>query len=93
MNTESYLNHPTFGLLYMICRVGEDQELFASLYAQRLFFVVTGNTGKINQRITFEPVTRGDARFMVENRLRTLRRLGKMEEYQQLQQIYHQTFQ
>jgi hypothetical protein len=41
MNAETYLNHPTFGLLFRVCLVEENQELFTTLYAQRLFFMVT----------------------------------------------------
>ena len=89
MDTENYLNHPTFGLLYQICVLGEDQQLFTTLYAQRLFFLVSaGTTG-----MKFEPVTRADARLMVENRLRLLRRTGQMKEYDQLQVIHQRTFQ
>ena len=88
MDTETYLNHPTFGLLYRVCLVGEDQELFTTLYAQRLFFLVTlGPTG-----LKFEPVTRSDARFLVETRLRLLRRTGQQTEYDQLQVIHQRTF-
>ncbi|HAA33067.1 MAG TPA: DUF3539 domain-containing protein, partial [Cyanobacteria bacterium UBA8553] len=41
MDSETYLNHPTFGLLFRVCMVEEGQELFTTLYAQRLFFVVS----------------------------------------------------
>jgi len=89
MSTETYLNHPTFGLLFRICLIEEGQELFATLYAQRLFFVVyTGSNG-----IKFEPIGRTDARILVENRLRVLRRVGQPKESEQLQAIYKQTFQ
>jgi PII interaction protein X len=89
MNSEIYLNHPTFGLLYRVCPVEESQELFATLYAQRLFFlVVNGANG-----IQFDPVGRTDARMLVESRLRNLRRLGQTKEYEQLQIIHRQTFQ
>ena len=90
MNSETYLNHPTFGLLYRICLVEENQELFTTLYAQRIFFLVTtGATG-----FAFEPVGRSDARLLVESRLRHLRRTGQSsEEYQQLQASHKQTFQ
>ncbi|MGL6283419.1 MAG: PII-interacting protein PipX family protein, partial [Microcoleaceae cyanobacterium] len=48
------MNHPNFGLLYRICTLEDSQELFTTLYAQRLFFLVTaGPTG-----IKFEPITR-----------------------------------
>jgi PII interaction protein X len=89
MSTETYLNHPTFGLLFRICLIEEGQELFATLYAQRLFFVVhTGASG-----LKFEPLGRTDARILVENRLRALRRVGQPKESEQLQAIYKQTFQ
>lgn len=87
--SETYLNHPNFGLLFRVCQVEENQELFTTLYAQRLFFVVTHNvTG-----LKFEPIGRSDARLMVEIRLRNLRRSGLKGEYEQLQKVHHQTFQ
>ncbi|MBF2036759.1 MAG: PipX family protein [Leptolyngbyaceae cyanobacterium T60_A2020_046] len=91
MSTETYLNHPTFGLLFRICVVDDTQELFATLYAQRLFFVVHLPTA--SKGITFEPVGRSDARLLLENRLRALRRVGKYPEYDLLQKTYKQTFQ
>lgn len=90
MNTETYLNHPTFGLLYRICLIENDRELFATLYAQRLFFVVTIGTTK---GIQFESIGRAEARVLVETRLRDLRRSGRQEEHIQLQAIHKQTFQ
>jgi PII interaction protein X len=88
MNTETYLNHPTFGLLFRLCIVEENQELFTTLYAQRLFFLAIVNA----EGLSFEPLGRSDARLMVENRLRQLRRLGKSDDYQQLQAIYQNIF-
>ncbi|HEY9876220.1 MAG TPA: PipX family protein [Candidatus Obscuribacterales bacterium] len=89
MSSEIYLNHPTFGLLYRICLLEDSQELFTTLYAQRIFFLVSnGSNG-----FTFEPITRSDARLLVENRLRLLRRTGQSQDYQQLQAIHQQTFQ
>ncbi|MBE9124704.1 MULTISPECIES: transcriptional coactivator PipX [unclassified Coleofasciculus] len=86
---ETYLNHPTFGLLFRVCMVEESRELFTTLYAQRLFFLVTtGSNG-----LAFEPITRSDARHLVENRLRLLRRMGLSKDYEQLQLIHRQTFQ
>ena len=89
MSNETYLNHPTFGLLYRICLLEEGQELFATLYAQRLFFLVQTSTGGIK----FDPVSRTDARILVENRMRVLRRAGQPKDYDQLQAIHKQTFQ
>ncbi|MGF1539096.1 MAG: transcriptional coactivator PipX [Pleurocapsa sp.] len=85
---ETYLNHPTFGLLYRICLIQDNRELFTTLYAQRLFFVVTFN----ESRLVFEPMSRSDARLLVEARLRRMRNLEPSEKYQQLQAIYKRTF-
>ncbi len=84
MNNEFYLNHPTFGLLYRVCLLGENQEIFTTLYAQRLFFLVNIKP----EGISFESISRADARIMIENRLRQLRRTGSTKDYQELYQIY-----
>lgn len=89
MTNETYMNHPNFGLLYRVCLVEDNQELFTTLYAQRLFFLVTNGIGGVK----FEPVGRSDARLMVEIRLRQLRRNGLAQEYQKLQQVHKNTFQ
>lgn len=89
MSGETYLSHPTFGLLYRVCTLEEGRELFTTLYAQRLFFlVITSPTG-----IKFEPIGRTDARILVENRLRLLRRAGQARDYEQLMVIHKRTFQ
>ena len=88
MNKENYLNHPTFGLLFRICLLEEHQELFTTLYAQRLFFLVTTDTTGVK----FEPIGRSEARLMLENRLRLLRRSGQYQEYDLLQKILQDTF-
>ncbi|MFZ9736735.1 MAG: transcriptional coactivator PipX [Prochlorotrichaceae cyanobacterium] len=88
MSSEIYLNHPDFGLLFRVCEVEANRDLFATLYAQRLFFVVT-----INDRQTlFEPITRADARLMVESRLRVVRRQGNNSDYSRLQTAHKQAF-
>jgi PII interaction protein X len=89
MNSEEYLNHPTFGLLYKICLVEENRGLFATLYAQRLFFVVTTSS----EGMEFEPIGRTDARILLEGKLRDLRRMGQQLEYNKLQIAHKQTFQ
>jgi PII interaction protein X len=89
MNTETYLNHPTFGLLFRVCLVEEGQELFTTLYAQRLFFIVVTTPNGV----AFEPIGRSDARMLVENRLRLMRRTGPTKDFEQLQRIHKQTFQ
>ncbi len=86
--TETYLNHPTFGLLSRICVLDENRSLFTTLYAHRLFFIITTSNGGMQ----FEPLTRADARVLVENRLRYLRREGLNEDHEQLQYIFKRTF-
>jgi PII interaction protein X len=88
MSTEHYLNHPTFGLLFRICAVEPEQELFSTLYSHRLFFLVSQRSGPLN----FEPINRIDAKTLVEQRLRLLRREGVSQELQQLQAIQKSTF-
>jgi len=89
MSNETYLDHPNFGLLYRVCLLEDYKELFTTLYAQRLFFIVTSGP----KGIVFEPVSRSDGRMIVEARLRHLRRIDARDDYQKLQQIYKQTFQ
>jgi PII interaction protein X len=88
-NLETYINHPTWGLLYRICMVDENQDLFTTLYAQRLFFLVANDI----KGIKFQSIGRTEARMLVENRLRTLRRSGPSSEYDQLQNVFQRTFQ
>lgn len=89
MSLESYLNHPMFGLLLMVCPLDERRELFTTLYAQRLFFLVSNG----EKGMMFEPVTRSDARSLVEGRMRTLHRSGQMGQYKTVQTAYKRTFQ
>ena len=89
MSDENYLNHPTFGLLFRLCFVEANRELFTTLYAQRLFFLVsTGENG-----FEFEPLSRTDAKIVIEHRIRLLRKTGPQLEYDQLLKTYKQTFQ
>lgn len=88
MHQENYLNHPNFGLLFRLCLTDGERELFTTLYAQRLFFVVAAG----QEGLEFEPISRTNARIMVENRLRLLRRLGQDQDFSHLQEVYKQTF-
>jgi PII interaction protein X len=88
-SSETYINHPTWGLLYKICMVDDNQDLFTTLYAQRLFFLVVNDV----KGIKFQPIGRTEARMMLENRLRTMRRSGSPQEYDQLQSVFQRTFQ
>lgn len=87
-SAENYLNHPTFGLLYSVCLLEDNQELFTTLYAMRLFFLVTTSTTSLK----FEPIGRTDVRLMMDNRLRHLGRSGESKEYQKLQAMHQQLF-
>jgi len=88
MNQEVYLQHPNFGLLFRVCWVSENQELFTTLYAQRLFFLVRTEATEFK----FQPMGRTDARIRIEGRLRALRRSGQTQDYKRLQVIHQQTF-
>jgi PII interaction protein X len=85
---ETYLNHPTFGLLFSICDLDTERALYTTLYAQRLFFIVR----QARDGIKFETITRNEARILVESTLRTLRREGMSKDYDRLQVIHRQTF-
>ena len=92
---ETYLNHPTFGLLYSLCVLSDKQALFTTLYAQRLFFRVTfGSEGSagVAPEMSFEPISRNEARQLLEERIRLMRRQYRQEEVNHLQAIYKQTF-
>ena len=89
MSSETYLSHPTFGMLFRVCLIEDNRELFATIYAQRLFFLVITEANTVK----FEPTTRTDARILVESRLRLLRRAGQSEDYTKLQAVHKQTFQ
>lgn len=88
MANETYLNHPTFGLLFRVCEIEGGNEVFATLYAQRLFFVV----GSTAQGIQFQSITRNDVRTMIDSRLRALRRNGLNEDFFKLQKVYQTMF-
>jgi len=89
MSTEIYINHPNFGLLYRLCVIEKNEELFTTLYAQRLFFKVIIKP----QQTIFEPLSRTDARILVEVKLRRLRGNGEWEAYKQVNELYQRTFQ
>lgn len=95
---ENYLSHPTFGLLFSLCSLGENQALFTTLYAQRLFFRVTfldqdqADPGDDARSLVFDPISRNEARQLVEEQIRILRRSNRSDQLAQLQGIYKQTF-
>ena len=66
----------------------DNQELFTTLYAQRLFFTVTTNSSSLS----FDPISRTDARLLVESLMRRLLLDREAEKHRQLQAIYQRTF-
>jgi PII interaction protein X len=87
VSQERYLNHPTFGMLYRVAAVSEGRDLFATLYAQRIFFVVTLQP----RGATFEVVPLMDARHFAEQNLVRSRRDGP-EAHAHWRQLFDQTF-
>jgi PII interaction protein X len=89
MISETYLSHPSFGLLFSLCLIEPHRTLYTTLYAQRLFFIVSTDKPEVE----FQAVSRNEARIIVEGRLRVLRRSGTASDYDQLKVIHQQTFQ
>lgn len=87
MSAERYLNHPTFGLLYRVAPVADSRDLYATLYAQRIFFLVTLQT----RGATFEVIPQMDARHYAEQNLARARREGA-EAHARWRQLFDQTF-
>ncbi len=88
LTAERYLNHPTFGMLYLVSPSKEEGvDLYATLYAQKMFFLV-----KIKQRnISFEVIPYLDARNLAEINLIKCRR-SKLLDVSQWENLFKQTF-
>ena len=87
MSSERYLNHPTFGMLYQVSPATEDKDLYATLYAQKMFFLVT-----IKEReILFEVIPYLDARNQAEINLQKARRQSS-EDLPKWENLFKQTF-
>jgi PII interaction protein X len=87
VSKERYLNHPTFGMLYRVALVSEGRDLYATLYAQRIFFVVTLQP----RGASFEVVPLMDARHYAEqNLVRARREAPDVHAY--WRQLFDQTF-
>jgi len=87
LSAERYLNHPTFGMLYRVAPAGEGRDLYATLYAQRIFFVVTLQ----HRGASFEVIPLMDARHLAEQNLARARREGPAV-HAQWRQVFDQTF-
>ncbi len=87
VSSERYLNHPTFGMLYRVAPVAESKDLFATLYAQRIFFLVTLQS----RGAMFEVIPLMDARHFAEQNLARARREGP-DVLARWRQLFDQTF-
>lgn len=74
-------------MLYRVAPAGEGKDLYATLYAQRIFFVVTLQ----NRGATFEVIPLMDARHLAEQNLTRARREGP-DVHAQWRQVFDQTF-
>ncbi len=87
VSDERYLNHPTFGMLYRVAPAGEGRDVYATLYAQRIFFLVT-----LQQRgASFEVIPLMDARHLAEQNLSRARR-ESADLHARWRQLFDQTF-
>ncbi len=87
MSAERYLNHTTFGMLYLVAPAGEGRDVYATLYAQRMFFLVTLQPRGAH----FEVIPYLDARHHAEVNLSKCRR-NSSSDFQQWKDLFHQTF-
>ena len=87
VSAERYLNHPLFGLLYRVALAGEGRDLYATLYAQRMFFLVTLQP----RGAQFEVIPLMDARHLAEQNLARTRREGA-EAHAPWRLLFDQTF-
>ena len=87
MSSERYLNHPTFGMLYEVSHGNEGKNIYATLYAQKMFFLV-----EIKQRdVSFEVIPYLDARNHSELNLQRAKREGS-EDVPKWENLFRQTF-
>ena len=87
MSSERYLNHPTFGMLYQVSTGSDGRDLYATLYAQKMFFLV-----EIRQReILFEVIPYLDARNQAELNIQKAKRKGS-EDLPKWENLFTQTF-
>ena len=87
MNSERYLNHPTFGMLYLVAPAGEGRDVYATLYAQKMFFLVTLQS----RGAQFEVIPYLDARHHAEIHLARCKKY-ESKETKCWEELFHQTF-
>jgi len=74
-------------MLYRVAPVGENRDVYATLYAQRIFFIVSLQS----RGASFEVIPLMDARHHAEQNLARSRRSGP-EEHGRWRQLFDQTF-
>ena len=87
MNAERYLNHPTFGMLYRVAPAGKGREIYATLYTQRMYFMVVLQPCGAQ----FEVIPLQDARYHAELHLNRCRRTAS-QDFLLWQELFNQTF-
>ena len=87
MSAERYLNHPTFGMLYLVSPAGEGRDVYATLYAQKMFFLVTLQP----RGAQFEVIPYMDARHYADTHLKRCIRKSSPDLIR-WQELFHQTF-
>ena len=86
-SAERYLNHPTFGMLYQVSPAGEGRDVYATLYAQKMFFLVVLEP----RGAQFEVIPYLDARYHAELHLTRCRR-SRSPDLDRWQELFKQTF-
>ncbi len=86
-HAERYLNHPTFGMLYLVAPGGEGRDVYATLYAQKMFFLVTLQP----RGADFEVIPYMDARHHAEMNLKRCQR-DSSPDLAKWRQLFKQTF-
>ena len=87
MTAERYLNHPTFGMLYLVSPASNGRDVYSTLYAQKIFFLVTSQP----RGAEFEVIPYMDARHYSEMHLAKCRR-EKSSDMDIWQELFNQTF-
>ena len=87
MSSELYLNHPTFGMLYQVSHGNDGRDIYATLYAQKMFFLV-----EVRQRaVFFEVITYLYSSNHADLNLQKARRKGSGE-LSKWENLFTQTF-
>lgn len=74
-------------MLYLVARAGEARDLYATLYAQKIFFLVTLQP----RGAQFEVIPYQDARYHAELHLNLCER-NSSPEYETWEKLFRQTF-